>query len=175
MKTLAYALFLSVTLYASNTKAATIHDIVGNSGFIGPIDYYTDDNGGSFSFSSGQVHWHFTLANTDTIDQDHIIGFLVATKVSGNPSPSLLYIVPAREALADVASQLEIQEYHSDVALNLNQNPDETTEQFFDITVPDSISTLSSLTGTLLALIGFARKNHSDGGASRWGEAPAEP
>src|SRR5215468_10848381 len=101
MKTLAYALLLSVALYASNTRAATIHDIVGNSGFIGPIDYYTDDNGGSFSFSSGQVHWHFTLHNWDTIDQNHIVGFLVATKVSGNPSPSLLYIVPAREALAD--------------------------------------------------------------------------
>ena len=160
MKTIACTLFLSMALCASRAKANSIHDIVGTSfGGIDPIDYYTDSTGQSLSFTGGDVHWLLQLNNFQTIDSHHIIGLLGETLVSGRPEEWLLWIGPAEMALSAVASQLEIEEFHVDVALE-PKLVSPNIVAFLDITVPDTISTLPLLIAALGAACSFSRQEN---------------
>ena len=156
MKTLACRLFFLLALCASNARANTIHDIVQQGSIT--IDFYTGDQG--LSFTEGEVHWQLHLTNFIPIDQDHLIARLGATPISG-PAPKNGWVYYAEQALALVASKLEIQEYHDDWAWNHTLIMDEPQfTDFLDITVPDTISTLPLLIAALGAACSFSRQKN---------------
>jgi hypothetical protein len=150
MKTLAYTLFLSLALCASNVRANTIHDII-QSGSIDPIDFYTGSQG--LSFTAGEVHWQLRVHNAVSIDQDHLVVVIGANLISGTP-PDFGTIFWARQAFAAVASKLEIEEYHPDAIRNGGLIMDEPRfMEYYDVTVPETISTLPLLIAALAVLI----------------------